>query len=178
MGRLFGTFSAVGRLVMWDVLRVGHFKSWTFSDGTFLEWDISRAGPFVCAPDFPWLHHTHPSFWLDSLSRGQGDGRWQGFAEVSCFQHILSLHNPSPYTLSYNQIIIPLRTSPCPISIHLVLHILPYYPFSELRTKLIFLPYSFYSTVSHSRTNPFSYGMLSLHYYYILVVCSPHLGKG
>ncbi len=61
VGRLFGTFSAVGRLVMWDVFRVGHsvpwyvlrggrFKSRTFSDGTFLEWDVSRAGPFVCAP--------------------------------------------------------------------------------------------------------------------------------
>ncbi len=34
----------------WDVLRVGRFKSWSFSDGTFLEWDVSRAGPFVCAP--------------------------------------------------------------------------------------------------------------------------------
>jgi hypothetical protein len=22
----------------------------TFSDGTFREWDVSRAGPFVCAP--------------------------------------------------------------------------------------------------------------------------------
>jgi hypothetical protein len=60
VGYLFGTFSAVGRLVMgvfrvgrslpWDVLRVGRFKSWTFSDRTFLEWDVSRAGPFVCAP--------------------------------------------------------------------------------------------------------------------------------
>ncbi len=45
MERLFGTFSDVGRLVMgcfemgcselWDVLRVGRFKSWTFSDGIF-----------------------------------------------------------------------------------------------------------------------------------------------
>jgi hypothetical protein len=26
------------------------FGDGTFSDGTFLEWDISRAGPFVCAP--------------------------------------------------------------------------------------------------------------------------------
>jgi hypothetical protein len=40
----------VGRSVLWDALRVGRFKSWTFSDGTFLEWDVSRAGPFVCAP--------------------------------------------------------------------------------------------------------------------------------
>jgi hypothetical protein len=40
----------VGHSVPWDVLRVGRFKSWTFSDGTFLEWDVSRAGPFVCAP--------------------------------------------------------------------------------------------------------------------------------
>ncbi len=40
----------MGRSVLWDVLRVGRFKSWTFSDGTFLEWDVSRAGPFVCAP--------------------------------------------------------------------------------------------------------------------------------
>jgi hypothetical protein len=42
----------VGRSLPWDVLRVGCFKSWTFSDGTFLEWDVSRAGPFVCAPQF------------------------------------------------------------------------------------------------------------------------------
>jgi hypothetical protein len=27
----------VGRSVPWDVLRMGRFKSWTFSDGTFLE---------------------------------------------------------------------------------------------------------------------------------------------
>ncbi len=40
----------MGRSVPWDVLIVGRFKSWTFSDGTFLEWDVSRAGPFVCAP--------------------------------------------------------------------------------------------------------------------------------
>ncbi len=40
----------MGRSVPWDVLRVGRFKSWTFSDGKFLEWDVSRAGPFVCAP--------------------------------------------------------------------------------------------------------------------------------
>ncbi len=40
----------MGRSVPWDALRVGRFKSWTFSDGTFLEWDVSRAGPFVCAP--------------------------------------------------------------------------------------------------------------------------------
>ncbi len=38
------------RSVPWDVLRVGRFKSWTVSDGTFFEWDLSRAGPFVCAP--------------------------------------------------------------------------------------------------------------------------------
>ncbi len=42
----------VGHSVPWDVLRVGGFKSWTFSDGTFLEWNVSRAGPFVCAPVF------------------------------------------------------------------------------------------------------------------------------
>ncbi len=42
----------MGRSLPWDVLRVGCFKSWTFSDGTFLEWDVSRAGPFVCAPQF------------------------------------------------------------------------------------------------------------------------------
>ncbi len=41
----------MGRSVPWDVLRVGRFKSWTFSDGTFFEWDVSRAGTFVCAPD-------------------------------------------------------------------------------------------------------------------------------
>ncbi len=35
--------------MLWDVLIVGRFKSWTFSDGTFFEWDVSRAGPFVCA---------------------------------------------------------------------------------------------------------------------------------
>jgi hypothetical protein len=45
----------VGRSVPWDVLRVGRFKSWTFSDGTFLEWDVSRVGPFVCAPFAPLL---------------------------------------------------------------------------------------------------------------------------
>jgi hypothetical protein len=58
VGCLFGTFSAVGRIVTWDVFRVGpsvpwrvgRFKSWTFSDGTFLEWDVSRAGPFAYAP--------------------------------------------------------------------------------------------------------------------------------
>jgi hypothetical protein len=26
------------------------FSDGTFGDGTFLEWDIKRAGPFVCAP--------------------------------------------------------------------------------------------------------------------------------
>ncbi len=26
------------------------FSDGTFSDGTFLEWDVSKAGPFVCAP--------------------------------------------------------------------------------------------------------------------------------
>jgi hypothetical protein len=40
----------VGRSVPWAVLGVGRFKSWTFSDGTLLVWDVSRAGPFVCAP--------------------------------------------------------------------------------------------------------------------------------
>ncbi len=40
----------MGRSVPWDVLRVGRFKSWTFSDGTFLKWGVSRAGPFECAP--------------------------------------------------------------------------------------------------------------------------------
>ncbi len=29
---------------------MGRFKSWTCSDGTILEWNVSRAGPFVCAP--------------------------------------------------------------------------------------------------------------------------------
>jgi hypothetical protein len=33
------TFCAVGRLVMEPLVM-----------GTFLEWDVSRAGPFVCAP--------------------------------------------------------------------------------------------------------------------------------
>jgi hypothetical protein len=33
--------------VPWNVLCCG-----TFSDGTFCEWDISRAGPFVRAPYF------------------------------------------------------------------------------------------------------------------------------
>jgi hypothetical protein len=37
----------------------GTFKSWTFSDGTFLEWDVSRAGPFVCAP---LLQHLAPPY--------------------------------------------------------------------------------------------------------------------
>jgi hypothetical protein len=36
-----------GRLVLWDVLRVGRFKSRKFSDGTFWEWDVSRAGSLV-----------------------------------------------------------------------------------------------------------------------------------
>ncbi len=50
-----GTFSDVGHLVIgrsvpWDILRVVRFKSWAFGDGTFLEWDVSSAGPFVCAP--------------------------------------------------------------------------------------------------------------------------------
>jgi hypothetical protein len=45
----------------WDVLRVGRFKSWAFSDGTFLEWDVSRAGPFVCAPK-KWLKIHKISF--------------------------------------------------------------------------------------------------------------------
>jgi hypothetical protein len=26
------------------------FSDGTFSDGTFLEWDVTRAGPFVCTP--------------------------------------------------------------------------------------------------------------------------------
>jgi hypothetical protein len=43
--------------VPWDVLRVGRFKSWTFSEGTFLEWDISRAGPFVCTPSRQYFRH-------------------------------------------------------------------------------------------------------------------------
>ncbi len=41
----------MGHSVLWDILRMGRFKSWTFSDGTFLEWDVSRAGPFVSAPE-------------------------------------------------------------------------------------------------------------------------------
>jgi hypothetical protein len=41
----------VGRSVPWDVLRVVRFKSWTFSDGMFIEWDVTRAGPFLCAPN-------------------------------------------------------------------------------------------------------------------------------
>ncbi len=31
----------MGRSVPWDVLRVGRFKSWTFSDGTFQELELS-----------------------------------------------------------------------------------------------------------------------------------------
>jgi hypothetical protein len=39
------TFCAVGRLVQ------GTFSDSILSDGMFLEWDVSRAGPFVCAPN-------------------------------------------------------------------------------------------------------------------------------
>ncbi len=54
------TFYAVGRLemghfksrhsVLWDVYCRGTFSDGTFVDGTFLQRDVSRAGPFVCAP--------------------------------------------------------------------------------------------------------------------------------
>jgi hypothetical protein len=37
----------VGRSELWDVLRVERFKSRTFSDVTFCEWDVSRAGRIV-----------------------------------------------------------------------------------------------------------------------------------
>jgi hypothetical protein len=40
----------VGHSELWDVLRVGRFKSRMFSDGMFREWDVSRAGPFVYSP--------------------------------------------------------------------------------------------------------------------------------
>ncbi len=36
--------------MLWDVQCHGMFSEGTFGDGTFLEWDVSRPGPFVCAP--------------------------------------------------------------------------------------------------------------------------------
>ncbi len=40
----------MGCFELWDVLSCGTFSDGTFNDGTFCEWDVSRAGPFVCAP--------------------------------------------------------------------------------------------------------------------------------
>ncbi len=84
------------------------FSDGTFGDGTFLEWDVSRTGPFVCAPNSslretvsnPTLHRGNADLRVtgqDQLHAGCGSTEYNSEQGKSYSALIATVQSPSSH---------------------------------------------------------------------------------